>query len=362
MNSDESSRGSSGHQKGMRLPTPGVRRGSDSQAGVTEREASRPANGLDSHLFQTQPEINTPGEARFNTTNPLVSAASDLLILSGNLRGTITQPHVDKIRQFVEHRIRSYKSMAIAQGADSAIINQARFALCVLLDETVLNTPWGIESSWRDTPLLGRFYNETSGNKKFIDLFERVSRECHQNLEAVNLMELLVICRLLGLESVYRSRSEVRITSGGSLTDAIAIIESRRGKQEETLSPHWQGVQRRRNPLVSYVPVWVVCAVAVAVLLTSFATSSYLLNETAAPVFESLNRIGRPPNPTTRQLDSHADIQSETPQLHNVLGIPIDQLRKVQSYPNTGRVAAHVGSGVRPRYEAISLLSARVPR
>jgi type VI secretion system protein ImpK len=361
MNSDEPNPGSSGYQIGRRLPTPGVRRGGDNQAGVTGRGTFRSANEPDSNLFQTQPEIYTQQETRFTTANPLVSAASDLLSLSGNLRGTIAQPQIDKIRQYVELRIRTYKSTAVAQGANTAVINQARFALCVLLDETVLNTPWGIESTWRETPLLSRFYNETSGKKKFISLFKRVSRECQQTPEAVNLLELLVLCRLLGLESAYRSQASGCSSSGFSLTDAIATIESRRGKPEETLSPHWQGVQRRRNPLVSYVPVWVVCAVAVAIMLTSFATFSYLLNKAAAPVFESLSHIGRPPQPATRQLDSHVDLHSEVPQLHNELGTPINKHWEVQTFPVAERVAINTVSRVKHPHKAISLLSIRDP-
>ena len=59
---------------------------------------------------------------------------------------------------------------------------------------------------------------------------------------------------------------------------AYNAIRSARGEFERDLSPHWRGALEPRNPLIRYVPLWVVAGVAAALLLLAFAIFNWLLN------------------------------------------------------------------------------------
>jgi hypothetical protein len=57
------------------------------------------------------------------------------------------------------------------------------------------------------------------------------------------------------------------------------------------LSPHWRGVLDQRNPLIRYVPFWVVAGVAAALLLLAYALFNWLLNKASDPVLTALADI-----------------------------------------------------------------------
>ncbi len=53
----------------------------------------------------------------------------------------------------------------------------ARYALCTVIDEAVLNTPWGAQSDWAGQSLLVTFHRESGGGDKFFRVLERVIGE-----------------------------------------------------------------------------------------------------------------------------------------------------------------------------------------
>jgi type VI secretion system protein ImpK len=69
-------------------------------------------------------------------------------------------------------------------------------------------------------------------------------------------------------------------------------IRQYRGDIERQLSPRWEGVQDRRNPLTRYVPLWVVACVLVTVLLGLFISFRVALSRGAQPIDEVLSGIG----------------------------------------------------------------------
>ncbi|VAW53363.1 hypothetical protein MNBD_GAMMA07-1121, partial [hydrothermal vent metagenome] len=64
-----------------------------------------------------------------------------------------------------------------------------------------------------------------------------------------------------------------------------------RGDFPQALSPHWQSQSDIKKPLRNYVPLWVVTAVASALLLVIFLGFTLVLDETMDPVYESLTII-----------------------------------------------------------------------
>src|SRR5688500_11451279 len=75
--------------------------------------------------------------------NPLVQAASPLLLLAGQLRGTLSTPEVGALRRHVLEEIRRFEERARAARIPNEVLLAARYALCAALDEAVLSTPWG---------------------------------------------------------------------------------------------------------------------------------------------------------------------------------------------------------------------------
>src|SRR6202035_730045 len=110
----------------------------------------------------------------FMTTglNPLVQAATPLLVLAGRLRGQVTQADVDALRRQTTQEIRAFEDRARAAGVPPEDILAARYALCTVIDEAVMNTPWGAQSGWSSQSLLVTFHKEASGGEKFFQVLE----------------------------------------------------------------------------------------------------------------------------------------------------------------------------------------------
>ena len=108
--------------------------------------------------------------------NPLVQAASPLLLLAGQLRDSVTPMDVAGLRRHALDEIRRFEEQARASGVPNEVVLAARYALCAALDEAVLSTPWGAQSEWAQHPLLVALHREAWGGEKFFEMLDRISR------------------------------------------------------------------------------------------------------------------------------------------------------------------------------------------
>src|ERR1700719_4605080 len=78
--------------------------------------------------------------------NPLVQAASPLLLLMAQVRETLSPMDVAGLRRHVLDEIRRFEEQARSSGVPEKVVLAARYTLCAGLDEAVLSTPWGNQS------------------------------------------------------------------------------------------------------------------------------------------------------------------------------------------------------------------------
>mgnify|MGYP001824699580 FL=1 len=221
---------------------------------------------------------------------PLVAAAAALLALVGQLRNTSSHSDVDSLRAHVVQEVHEFEAVAKSRGVRAEIIMAARYALCTLLDETVLNTPWGSKSVWSEQTLLSIFHNDLWGGERFFVILDRMLMEPARNLE---ILELLYICLALGFEGKYRVTERGQTRLGEIQDNLYRTIRTQQGDFEPELSPHWKGMEDHRNRLARYVPFWVIGAISAALLLMIYIGFSYSLMRVSDPVYAELNDIGR---------------------------------------------------------------------
>lgn len=238
----------------------------------------------------TPTAVDTP-LPQLGQLNPLEAAASGLLSLLTRLNHSHTHNNPDQLKDKLTREIRAFQQTAQAQGIDSETAYTARYILCTVLDEAALRTPWGHQSGWSQHSLLSSFHKEVSGGERFFDLLRSFAEYPEKNR---NILELMYLCLALGFEGSYR------IAEGGK--DKLArikewlydILQKQRGHVEHTLSPHWQGVTDRRNPLMRYIPFWVFGLVIAALLALMFSGALFYLNRQSDPVFKQIHGIKTP--------------------------------------------------------------------
>jgi type VI secretion system protein ImpK len=231
--------------------------------------------------------------------NPLVSAASPLLSLLVSMRNTRSLADVMGLRTRVERQIQTFERDAAQGGMDSETLYAARYCLCTAVDEAVLNTPWGANSIWRDQSLLSVFHRERWGGEKFFLILEGRMRDPARNLY---LLELLYLCLSLGFQGKYHVLTGGQRTLDQIIESLYETIRRQRGDFERDLSPHWEAEPDARPQLSYPIPLWVVAAVAAALLLTTYITFSYFINGSSTPAFQAMAGLGRDAAPPARDI------------------------------------------------------------
>ena len=219
-------------------------------------------------------------------------AAVPLLVLAGRLRGQVAQADIENLRAQTVNEMRTFEDRVRVAGVPSEDAMAARYALCTVIDEAVLNTPWGAQSDWAGQSLLVTFHRESGGGDKFFKILERVIGE---PARYVALLELLHVCLSLGFEGRYRLDEQGPARLAEVRQNLYRVIQSVRGAVDGDLSPHWRGVEDRRSPVVRLVPLWVVATACALVLLGAFVLYRAWLGERADSINATLANVGLQP-------------------------------------------------------------------
>ncbi|AZV81007.1 type VI secretion system protein TssL (plasmid) [Parasedimentitalea marina] len=257
------------------------------------------------------PNAGKANQVAMTGMNQLTACASTLFALISRIRNRAQHMDPDKLRQSVVAEVRGFENRALQAGITAQTVKIARYAMCATLDDVVLNTPWGGQSSWGLQSMVGTFHRETVGGDRFYDLLARLEKEPGSNID---MLEFLYMCMSLGFEG------RLRIEQGGpekhmQIRGALArIIRAQRGPVERDLAPHWQGLKKPFKALSAWRLVWIALTVTAALLGMQFVGLSWALsNQTervigqlsivdAGPVAE-LERRAPPPEPTPTPIE-----------------------------------------------------------
>ena len=221
--------------------------------------------------------------------NPILQAAVPLLILAARLRGQISSADLESLRRQCIEQMRTFETRMRQSNVPPEDVLAARYALCTVVDEAVMSTPWGAQSAWARQSLLVTFHRETYGGEKFFQILERVLTE-PQRYAA--LLEMLYACLALGFEGRYRLDEQGANRLAEIRRDLYRQIEPLRGSFEPELSPRWKGVEDRRNAVLRLVPLWVVAAGCAALLFGTYLLLHARLNARAVTLNSTLAGIG----------------------------------------------------------------------
>jgi len=221
--------------------------------------------------------------------NPLVRAASNVLLLAGRLRGTLSAPDVAGLRRHALDEIYKFEERARSAGAANETVLAARYALCATLDEAVLSTPWGAQTEWAQQTMLVQLHREAWGGEKFYAMLERISQDPGRHIE---LMELQYLCLVVGFTGKYQVEARGQSRLAEVRQALYRRIREHHGAAPSELSLRWRGLEDRRNRLIRYVPWWIVGVAALVIAATAYAVYASRLGGAAAPVHASLARVG----------------------------------------------------------------------
>ena len=265
------------------LPTPGGRRQGTRAPPFSQ---AAPVAGTVDHAKapRSAPDIDA-ATLSARSSNPLIAAAGSLFTLAVQLRNATQHTNPEGLANDVAREIATFEARARSRGAPDSQQVRARYALCTLLDEVVLSTPWGAESAWSHETLLVRFHREAFGGERFFAILEEALQ---RPAEQIDLIEFLYLCLAFGLQGKYKVRNDGYRQLQDEMDRAYEVIHRYRGDFDRELSPHWQGVKDQRMRLANVLPLWAVAAIASGLLLLTYVGFLFTINMRSDPAVSQI--------------------------------------------------------------------------
>lgn len=193
--------------------------------------------------------------------NKLVSAFSVLLGLAPELERASAPENADTLNSRFHDNLIYSRDTAISDGVPSARADQAAWFVAAMLDDIVLNTPWGASSVWPRQPLVTQLSGDVDAGERFYNRLDELMRYPDRDPD---LLELAYYCLSLG----FRGRYRVQGASGEAAITQLRGRIARQFTKEDApeLSPRWRGVDAPDEPPRFAVPIWTIPLVAVALL------------------------------------------------------------------------------------------------
>lgn len=214
-------------------------------------------------------------QLHLDTTNPLIGAAAPLIALANGLRTVVAQQETGRLRRIVVEELRRFQARARDGGAGEEEVRYGHYALCALLDEVILSTPWGVSSGWGKQTLVATFHNEVVSGDRMFEVADALEARPGRSPA---LLELLYLCFSFGFEG------RLRVERGGAsrllqLRERLYnAIRNLRGPVERALSPRWRGLEAPYRPIAADLPLWVLLAGLGALLLAVYAAYVFRLS------------------------------------------------------------------------------------
>ena len=280
------------------FPMPGGRREDVAKMLQEEREQRPKATAVDEDatIFQASPSYSGSENsaqpipsAPTTSNNKLVDAASPLLVLIAHISNTIDARDTHQLKRQISDEINQFQRQCHRDHIDDQTIQDASYILCTVMDEAVLNTPWGQQSDWHINTLLGTHFSDVRGGNVFFDKLKQFSAYPDQNIQ---MLKLMYFCLSLGFQGRYRHE----LDPAGKLNyiksdtaDKIRTVESI--SNNEHLSPHWLGITGAGESLRNSIPAWLIGAITVSLLLGVFSTLFFLLSSNSSKVIAAFDLV-----------------------------------------------------------------------
>jgi type VI secretion system protein ImpK len=215
------------------------------------------------------------------TGTGVIDLVAPLLSMTTKLQSAGTHPNLEEFKSYAVDQIRYFQSINFGLGAngiapDHAVVGYASYGLCALIDEMVLNTPWGQQSSWPTESLLVMFHQQTWGGELFFTNLDEMQKQPGNTLPVLSLYYASLE---LGFSGKYREMP----TGANDLRDIKSnlfnVIRHHQMPMDTALSPAWQGITDERSGIIKYVPFWVILLVSFSVGLAVYLGFSWSISD-----------------------------------------------------------------------------------
>jgi type VI secretion system protein ImpK len=216
--------------------------------------------------------------------NPVMRAASPLLVLLGRLRTALVRAPDSGMTSQIAAAIEKCDAEMMAAGVAPEDAGAAKLALCASADEVLANIPGDERAAGGQPGLMTRFFGEKNGDRRFFDEIDRVEKDPRRHFF---LLELFHACLALAYQGAAAGSG-----AAAAMTDLRALLQKTGPAAPAALSPHWQGQPLASHAVRLRVPLWTVAGLVGLTLFSAFIgfrVSIGQRSEAAAKAIGALN-------------------------------------------------------------------------
>jgi type VI secretion system protein ImpK len=226
----------------------------------------------------------------FTPSNPLCASAYPLISLVPKLRSLPFHHDINALQEQLIDQVKNFQAQAARRVDTLEKVKTASYFVCSLIDETILNTPWGSQSNWGHHSLLIQFHNEARGGERFFRILDRAKQHPGRNAD---LLELAYLCLSMGFEGRYRISGGGRRAIEDLRHELHLLIQGRQDDSKPALSANWKGLRDIRGTLIRDVPMGIVTLVAAVLLMLIYLGYSYAVNRASDRVYGQIAALAR---------------------------------------------------------------------
>ena len=230
--------------------------------------------------------LRATGLGRGGSSNPLVAAAANLLILFGRLRTGLVEMQAMPLMDHVTREIDLFERNAVASGCDPHEAQVGKYVLCGTADDIVQNLPGSDRGVWEQYSMVARFFQQRNSGVGFFMEAEKAMQAPGQRFQ---LLELMLTCLSLGFEGQYRTQQNGAVDLARIRAAIYETLRRVKPRPDEDVSVAWTAVPLGGRRKFGGIPIWIVAALSLAAVVGTYAGLSTLLAREGGVVASTLN-------------------------------------------------------------------------
>lgn len=211
-------------------------------------------------------------ESRSSGSKSLMDLCHEAFSLIFHINAGKDPGHPEDLKKSLSMLFKDLERTAKHCGYGEDDIKATHYALCAMIDETILNSRWAFREQWADQPLQLTYFNDYMAGERFFELLERVRQKGRRKLD---LLEVFCMCLILGFHGKYKAQG------GDELAELTRNLTEEINRQRglSSLSSHWKIPQEKIEHHATAIPrwAWISGIAAILIVIVIFAVSKLWL-------------------------------------------------------------------------------------
>ena len=205
----------------------------------------------------------------------LSTICSDLFTIVITINNTINMGKPEDCRTIINYHIRRFEQQAASIQINPQIIEKAKYAIVILIDEKMSHLPKSWFDTWSKKTLQDEHFGETVGGVRFFDYLDELLRNPEDNGE---ILEIFYLCLGMGFTGKYQQKPEKLKTIIQQLGKIVLSNHKEKSREINGFPPAGTKKTPTRK-LAPRVPLWLLILITLTIIIGSRLIVSMKLND-----------------------------------------------------------------------------------